>query len=907
MKLLLPFHRLSACAAACAGLLLAHRASADAGPTALAVAVRDSAAIAPPQSSLVLGLTLAVCVLGALFAWNTWLHFQERCLQRCVERDLRESEAQFRVMIEGSTQGVMLHRQGVLMFANHAYAKILGYGHPREVLMLGNVKRICAPYELERMSGYQRARLEGGAAPTEYEYDFDALRKDGTTVTLHNVVHLSAHAGEQVTQHNVTDVTERHRADKLLRDSEERYRIMVQSAPEALVVLDVQADRFVEANENALRLFGVARQDMAHIRPLTLSPRLQPDGTVSVEQLRDHVARALAGATVVFEWVYQSAAGVEIPTEVRFVRLPSPTHRLVRASITDISRRLAVRRALLDKSVQLEATLENTDQGVVMIDANLNTTTFNQRFLELLDLTGEQFAPGDSHEKIIRICAARGDYGPGCVDSHVAERMQLLARFEGFAAVHTRSNGRVLEMRRRPIPGGGVVTTYTDVTQTHQLSQQLAHQARHDSLTSLANRAEFERQLERVLLASRAEGTSHAICYLDLDQFKVINDTCGHAAGDELLRQLGTELRNNIRKSDLLARLGGDEFGTLLENCTLSEAQRVANALRGCVDEFRFSWMGRSFPVAVSIGLVPVSESSGSVADVLSAADAACYAAKDQGRNRVHLYTVDDAELTHRHGEMQWVIRLQDAFDRQRLCLMSQTIVPLDPACTEGDHYELLVRMRDEDGGLIPPGLFLPAAERYNLIGRLDRWVVRHAFELLAATPAAIDKLHTCSINLSGDSVSDVSFLDYVIEQFDQTGVPPAKIVFEITETAAITHLTRAKAFMMALRKIGCRFSLDDFGSGLPSFGYLKTLPVDYLKIDGMFVKDMLDDPIDHAMVKSINEIGHVMGKRTIAEFVENDAIRERLRQLGVDYAQGYGIGRPQPFPPQVVLLRRVS
>lgn len=893
MKLLLPFHRLSGRPAACAVVLLGHNASADA------------AAIAPPQSTFVLGLTLAVCILGALFAWNTWLHFQERRLQRCVERGLRESEGQFRVMIEGSAQGVMLHRQGVLIFANHAYAKILGYGHPSEVLMLGNARRIYAPYEIERMASYQRARLEGEPAPAEY--DFDALRKDGTTVTLHNVVHLSTHAGEQVTQHNVTDVTERHRADELLRESEERYRIMVQSAPEALVVLDVEADRFVEANENALRLFGVAQQDMAHIRPLALSPLLQPDGTVSVDQLRDHVARTLAGETVVFEWVYLSAAGAEIPAEVRFVRLPSPTHRLVRASITDISRRLAVRRALLDKSAQLEATLENTDQGVAMIDANLNTTTFNQRFLELLDLSAEQFSPGDPHEKIIRICAVRGDYGPGCVDSHVAERLQLLARFEGFTAVHTRSNGRVLEMRRRPIPGGGVVTTYTDVTQTHQLSQQLAYQARHDSLTSLANRGEFEKQLERVLLASRDEGTLHAICYLDLDQFKVVNDTCGHAAGDELLRQLGTELRNNIRKSDLLARLGGDEFGALLENCTLSEAQRVANALRRCVDEFRFTWLGRSFPVAVSIGLVPVSESSGSVADVLSAADAACYAAKDQGRNRVHLYTVDDAELTHRHGEMQWVTRLQDAFDRQRLCLMYQTIVPLDAASTEGDHYELLVRMRDDDGGFIPPGLFLPAAERYNLIGRLDRWVVRHAFEVLAATPSAIRKLHTCSINLSGDSVSDVSFLDYVIEQFHQTGVPAAKIVFEITETAAITHLTRATAFMMALREIGCRFSLDDFGSGLSSFGYLKTLPVDYLKIDGMFVKDMLDDPIDHAMVKSINEIGHVMGKRTVAEFVENDAIRERLRELGVDYAQGYGIARPQPFPPQAVLLRRVS
>jgi EAL domain-containing protein (putative c-di-GMP-specific phosphodiesterase class I) len=238
---------------------------------------------------------------------------------------------------------------------------------------------------------------------------------------------------------------------------------------------------------------------------------------------------------------------------------------------------------------------------------------------------------------------------------------------------------------------------------------------------------------------------------------------------------------------------------------------------------------------------------------------------------------------------------------------MYQTIAPLDESVSEGEHYELLVRLRDDDDGLIPPGLFLPAAERYNLIGRIDRWVMRHAFDAFVENPALLDALHTCSINISGHSVSDESFHQFIVGEFKRSGVPPAKIVFEVTETAAITHLTRATEFMTALRKIGCRFSLDDFGSGLSSFGYLKTLPVDYLKIDGMFVKDILDDPIDHSMVKCINEIGHVMGKRTVAEFVENDEIRAAVRELVVDYAQGYGIGRPRPFPARQVLLRRVS
>jgi len=475
----------------------------------------------------------------------------------------------------------------------------------------------------------------------------------------------------------------------------------------------------------------------------------------------------------------------------------------------------------------------------------------------------------------------------------------LLSRFETLADVRTRSTGRVLELRRRPIPGGGAVTTYTDVTETHLLSKELAYQARHDSLTSLANRRRFEEQLANLIVTCKREDTEHAICYidLDLDQFKVINDTCGHAAGDELLRQLAIALRANIRKSDLLARLGGDEFGTLLENCSLAEAHRIANAMRSCVEEFRFVWLDRTFRVAVSVGLVPVSSASGTVADVLSAADAACYAAKDQGRNRVHVYASDDANLRQRHSEMQWVVRLQDALDTDRMCLLRQTIAPIAPGCEEDEHYELLVRMQDLDGKLLPRGRFLAAAERYNLIGRLDRWVVQHAFETLAAPPDGLRELHACSINLSGDSRSDTSFLQFVIEQFDRTAIPPEKIVFEITETAAISHLTRAVAFMDALREIGCRFSLDDVGSGLSSFGYLKTLPADYVKIDGMFVKDMLEDPIDHAMVKCINEIGQLTGKRTVAEFVENRAILVRLSELGIDYAQGYGIGRPERFP----------
>jgi diguanylate cyclase (GGDEF)-like protein len=409
-----------------------------------------------------------------------------------------------------------------------------------------------------------------------------------------------------------------------------------------------------------------------------------------------------------------------------------------------------------------------------------------------------------------------------------------------------------------------------------------------------------------VLETARTDESHHALCYLDLDQFKVINDTCGHVAGDELLRQLSEVLRVKVRRRDTLARLGGDEFGVLMEHCVLRQAQRVANTLRKTVEEFRFSWENKTFSVGVSIGLVPVTSDSESVAGTLSAADTACYVAKDQGRNRIHVYHPEDMELARRHGEMQWVARINQALEEDRFCLSVQPIRPLSDVGPEvsastvmaqgGGYFELLLRMRDASGRLVPPGAFLPAAERYSLSVRLDRWVVEKIFSWLDAHPEQLQRLAMCSINLSGHSIADEEFLQFVISRLDGTNVPAEKLCFEITETAAITNLVSATRFITALKGWGCQFALDDFGSGLSSFAYLKQLAVDFLKIDGVFVKDVVDDPINLAMVQSIHDIGKVMGKRTIAEFVENDGILEKLREVGVDYAQGYRVGRPKPL-----------
>jgi len=384
------------------------------------------------------------------------------------------------------------------------------------------------------------------------------------------------------------------------------------------------------------------------------------------------------------------------------------------------------------------------------------------------------------------------------------------------------------------------------------------------------------------------------LCYLDLDQFKVINDTCGHVAGDELLRQLSSLLKKEIRKRDTLARLGGDEFGVLMEHCSLEQARRVALKLRKAVERYRFAWQERSFAVGVSIGLVPITETSMNTIEILKQADAACYAAKDAGRNRIHIYQADDVDLARRSGEMQWVAQINLALEKNHFCLYAQPIIPLTQNDYSWDHYELLVRMRNEDDSLIPPGAFLPAAERYNLSTRLDTWVVENYLNWLIAHPQHLAQLSQCAINLSGLSLGDEQFLDWLVHRFEQTAVPPDKICFEITETAAIANLSSATMFIKTLKALGCRFALDDFGSGLSSFAYLKTLSVDYLKIDGVFVKGIKNDPIDLAMVKSINDIGKVMGKQTIAEFVENEFILDRLKEIGVDYAQGFYISKPR-------------
>ncbi len=433
-----------------------------------------------------------------------------------------------------------------------------------------------------------------------------------------------------------------------------------------------------------------------------------------------------------------------------------------------------------------------------------------------------------------------------------------------------------------------------DISARQKAEEALAFQAEHDSLTGLINRFEFERRLNSLLERSENNGTVHGLCYLDLDQFKIINDTYGHCAGDELLRQLTRLLARRFANRATFARLGGDEFGLLIENCALSETQRIADEVRTTVTDFRFQWQGRGFRIGVSIGVVPVLSTSGSIDRILSAADSACYAAKDAGRNRVHVYELDDEELGQRHKEMHWVAKIDDALDNGRFQLWSQPIVGSASAYALHGR-EILLRHVDQHDQIINPGEFLPAVERYGLGARLDTWVVGTVVKILAAhsqTTAATRWF----VNLSGASLADEDFIAFISELFTRHPSAAKQICLEITETAAIANISRATQFMDRLRALGCLFALDDFGSGLSSFAYLRDLPVDYLKIDGAFIREVLSNPIDEALVNAVNDVGKVMGKQTIAEHVEDEAVATRLYDAGVDFLQGYYTGRPEPL-----------
>ena len=575
----------------------------------------------------------------------------------------------------------------------------------------------------------------------------------------------------------------------------------------------------------------------------------------------------------------------------------------VSGALTDIHERRRAEEALEIERTRAIVTLDSINEAVISTDAAGRIDFLNAAAEKMLGVVGP-LVYGQAFGKVVNIIDPQSDSpipDPALACLHaghpVRGRDSLLRMASGdeylveFSATALLGSGA---------SAAGTVVVIRNVTEERRLVQAISYQATHDSLTGLVNRPEFERRLQRVL-QTPDDSARHALCYLDLDQFKVINDTCGHTSGDELLRQVGVILRASVRKRDTVARLGGDEFAILMEHCTLEQANRVAREVREKIAEYRFRWNEHVFGLGVSIGLVQITESSGSIGSLMKQADAACYAAKEHGRNRVHVYDPGDVTVERRQGEMLWVSRITSALEERRFTLLAQPALPRPNSGSE-EYVEILLRYPDE-GGVATPDEFLPAAERYSLSPRIDREVISMVLDWYVRHRSALNPNAIVAVNLSALSLSDESLLEYIQTEFAHLALPFDRFCFEVTETAAIANMTRALHFFQTLRARGCRFALDDFGSGLSSFGYLRSLPVDFLKIDGMFVRDCVKDPIDLAMVRSINDIGHVMGIRTIAEFVETPEIAAKIAALDVDYLQGYGVCRPLPLDEY---LRRV-
>jgi len=552
-----------------------------------------------------------------------------------------------------------------------------------------------------------------------------------------------------------------------------------------------------------------------------------------------------------------------------------------------------------------EVTLHSIVDGVITTDASGRVDYLNPVAEKYLGWN-TQDALGKPLGEVYRVIDERSGNvidplagGPGAAPEEEPVAVRLVDR-----------GGRECPIRysHAPIRGRdgtvhGMIVVFHDVSQVRAMAKQLIWQASHDALTGLVNRREFERRLSELIDTAKTQGKEHALLYLDLDNFKAVNDTCGHAAGDELLRQLTSLMQTKMRGSDTLARLGGDEFGALLESCLTEQAVRVANALRETIREFRFVWQDKTFSVGVSIGLVPLNAESRDANNVLTLADVCCYEAKNRGRDRVQVYRPQDRDYTGRHGDLQVVSQINRAFELGQFRLYRQFIMPVNPARGMPPHHEVLVRMLDRAGNLIPPTGFMPAAERYNLLTSIERWVVSTLVEYLhrqwlsGGIPRESDahgERGYYSVNISGASINDKSFPDFLRNLLTRYELPHGLLCFEITETTAISNLTKAAELMHELKGMGCRFALDDFGTGMSSFAYLKYLPVDYLKIAGMFIKDMEIDAMDHAIVDSVNRIGHILGMQTVAESVEDAATLARLKEMGVDYAQGYFIAEPE-------------
>jgi diguanylate cyclase (GGDEF)-like protein/PAS domain S-box-containing protein len=808
----------------------------------------------------------------------------------------RPSEEWFRVLAEATSTTIVVFRDRFL-YVNSACEALTGYT-AEELLGKTEPWSLIHPDFREQARDRARRRLEGEEVQGRFEVK--VLHKDGTERWAEVSVGLVEFDGSPAIMSHSVDIHDRKVAELERARAEQRLRLAQRAGRAVVWDWDLSTDE-LECSALAEEIGGPGIREELTSGAAFLE-LVHPDDRANYT---DSILRVLKGAKSLnaeIRLLLPSGAVRWLSERAEPIRNDDGRVERLIGVAQDFTERKLAEEALFREIERAQVTLSSIADGVIRTDAR-GAIDFINPVAERLTGRSLTDAYGQRVPEIYRVAnESTGTPGFDLVAQCLRDGRPVSPPGN---RVLTSRNGTEYTVKDSAVPlkdrNGdivGVVLIFKDLSQMRELQDEMHRLESTDGLTGLMNRHAFERHLETLLPAVIATGRQYALCHFDLDEFKLINDSCGHAAGDEFICQVTSVLAAKVRDVDLIARMGGDEFAVLMADMEASDARQRAEGLADAVRRVRFSWDDRIYAVGVSIGLVPISSETPSADSILKAADAACHVAKETGRNRLHEYEPGDAAIAERSGGMQWISRIHKALAEDRFLLFQQPVVPMSESASLAPLFEILVRMTDEEGAMVPPNDFIPSAERYHLISSIDRWVIKNGLSVLHEVDAGVRFI----FNVSGQSVSEESFQSFVMDQFRSSRVSPERVLFEITETAAIADLQRAMRFISIFKGLGCRFVLDDFGKGVSSYTYLKNLPVDLLKIEGEFVRRMLDDPIEAAIVDSINQVGQVVGLETIAECVETEEICNAVREAGIDYAQGFWLARPAPLDPETLL-----